>query len=100
MIALVLWELCMVWQADREDGMLLFATLGIGYGTAFMMCFSPTILISGTRTYLFWQAALVLASGNLWNKYMEKADRQKMMVMIAGFAALSLAVHTDYICLG
>ena len=100
MIALVLWELCMVWQADREDGMLLFATLGIGYGTAFMMCFSPTILISGTRTYLFWQAALVLASGHLWNKYMEKADRQKMIVMIAGFAALSLVVHTDYICLG
>ena len=65
-----------------------------------MMCVAPTILISGTRTYLFWQAALVIASGHLWNKYLEKPDRQKMAVMVAGFAALSLIVHTDYIVWG
>ncbi len=100
MVAFVLWELCLVWQVNHEDGIFLFAALGIGFGTVFMMCFSPTILISGTRTYLFWQAALVIASGHLWNKYLEKPDRQKMAVMVAGFAALSLIVHTDYIVWG
>ena len=61
MVAFVLWELCLVWQVNHEDGIFLFAALGIGFGTVFMMCFSPTILISGTRTYLFPRAMRKIA---------------------------------------
>lgn len=100
MIILVLWEIFLVWRKNKTDGMFLFAALGIGFGTGFMMCFAPSIWVSGTRTYLYWQIALILSAAYLWNNYMEKSDRKKMIVPIALFALLVFMVNTNHIFQG
>lgn len=97
LIAGVLWEIYLVWRGDAVSGMFLFAVLGIGFGTGFMMCLAPSIWLSGPRTYLYWQAALTIAAGYLWNWHMGKADKKKLIIPILLLALHVFRLNTIYI---
>ncbi len=90
----VLWELLLILKEDEASGIGLLAVLGIGFGTRFMMCFSPSIWSSGNRTFMFWQMALIIASGYLWKHYLNSSDRKKMAVVVVLLAAISLRANT------
>ena len=97
LMAVVLWEIFLVWRENTNSGMFLLAVLGIGFGTAFMMCFAPSIWVSGPRTYLYWQTALVIAAGYLWNWHMRKSDKKIMIIPIFILALHVLRLNTIYI---
>lgn len=97
LMAVVLWEIFLVWRENTNSGMFLLAVLGIGFGTAFMMCFAPSIWVSGPRTYLYWQTALVIAAGYLWNWHMRKPDKKIMIIPIFILALHVLRLNTIYI---
>ncbi len=67
MIAGLLFSLCIILR-DRRQLLLVLLTLGIGLATRMTLSFSPTVLASGTRTYLFMYIALIAVSFLLWNR--------------------------------
>ena len=96
-MVMVLWELYLIWRNDNTGGLFLLAVLGIGFGTGFMMCLAPSIWISGPRTYLYWQTALVIASAYLWDKHLEKSDKNIMIFPLIALALYVIRLNTIYI---
>lgn len=96
-MGLVLWELFLIFRENQRDGILLLVILGIGFGTRFMMCLAPSIWISGYRTCIFWQMALILATGYLWEYGTDNSDRKILIWMVGALALVSLGVTTNYI---
>jgi hypothetical protein len=53
---------------DGLERMMIFLVLACGLGTRLVLSFSPTVLSSGTRSYLFLYFALIAAIFLLWKK--------------------------------
>ncbi|MCI9175780.1 MAG: hypothetical protein HFH49_12720 [Lachnospiraceae bacterium] len=87
----ILWGLFLIFRNNEKDGLIAASILGIGFGTRMMMGFSPTVWASGSRTMLFWQMALVLASAYLWNRNLGDREQGEMQVLILIFAAMTIS---------
>lgn len=93
----ILWQVIIILRENQTNGILLLVILGIGFGTRFMMCIAPSIWVSGNRTFLYWQIALVAASSLLWKKYLSDMEKRNAMVFMAIPAAISLIYNTVYL---
>lgn len=90
----VIWELIFIIRKSETDGVILLVVLGAGFGTRFLMGFSPTIWISGYRTAFFWQMALLIAAGFLWEKYLDDIKKQEVKVIALMFVAILLRTYS------
>ena len=54
---------------DNRKNIDIFIILLIGFGSRFMLCFSPTVWVSGNRTALFFYFSMIIASCLLISRY-------------------------------
>lgn len=73
--------------ADKRSFWLILAALGAGLATRMSLAFSPTVLASGTRTYLFLYMALIAAAFSLWRTGLPR----RLEAVCLGTAALGVA---------
>ncbi len=69
---------------DKSSFWRLLVVLGAGLATRLSLAFSPTVLASGTRTYLFLYMALIAAAFSLWRMGLPK----RLESLCFGVAAL------------
>jgi hypothetical protein len=66
---------------------LLLLTLGTGLATRLSLSFSPTVLVSGSRTYLFLYMAMIAVAFFLWKKGLPK--KLEYICFVASFFGIS-----------
>ncbi len=87
LVMIVCLAVSLYWNLpDKSAFLLLLAALGAGLAARLSLSFSPTVLVSGTRTYLFLYMALIAAAFMLWRKGLPK----RLEAMCFGAAALGI----------
>lgn len=90
----VLWDVFLIFCDNKQDGFVLLAVLGIGFATRVIMGFAPSVWVSGSRTFFFWQMALLVCSGYLWRRCLSEKEKKKLLIPIVILSGLSFALNT------
>lgn len=65
----------------------IFIILLIGFGSKFMLCFSPTVWASGNRTAVFFYFSMIIASCILISRYYHRIKNMDYFMVIFGIFA-------------
>jgi hypothetical protein len=77
--------------SNALERMMICLALACGLGTRLVLSFSPTVLSSGTRTYLFLYFALIAAIFLLWKKGVPRMLELCLWGSVGAGMAISLA---------
>ena len=69
---------------DNRKNIDIFIILLIGFGSRFMLCFSPTVWVSGNRTALFFYFSMIIASCLLISRYHHRIKNLDYFMAIFG----------------
>ena len=72
---------------DNKKNIDIFIILLIGFGSRFMLCFSPTVWVSGNRTALFFYFSMIIASCLLISRYHHRIKNLDYFMAIFGVFA-------------
>lgn len=72
---------------DNRKNIDIFIILLIGFGSRFMLCFSPTVWVSGNRTALFFYFSMIIASCLLISRYHHRIKNLDYFMAIFGVFA-------------
>lgn len=72
---------------DNRKNIDIFIFLLIGFGSRFMLCFSPTVWVSGNRTALFFYFSMIIASCLLISRYHHRIKNLDYFMAIFGVFA-------------
>lgn len=72
---------------DNRKNIDIFIILLIGFGSRFMLCFSPTVWVSGNRTALFFYFSMIIASCLLIYRYHHRIKNLDYFMAIFGVFA-------------
>ena len=75
-----------IYCANRKN-IDIFIILLIGFGSRFMLCFSPTVWVSGNRTALFFYFSMIIASCLLISRYHHRIKNLDYFMAIFGVFA-------------
>ena len=84
---------------NLKNNMALLVFL-IGFASRLIMGFSPTVFLSGERTMIFFEFAMIIVSILIWQEIIKKTDKnEKKIVKRTEFIIKATAVMQYVNCL-
>ena len=77
-IVCIIMSLLLIFKNLKNNVALLVFL--VGFASRLIIGFSPTIFVSGSRTLIFFEFAMIIASMLIWQEMIKKTDKNELKV--------------------